>query len=120
VRFDNAFVQSGTCGPAGRAHCAGRCADSHGATFAQRRTAALALAGWMHVLPDAQALARFGIETESERGALPGERGFVVVDGFGGHSPPGSESGHAEFLRAHGSAPSPRPARDPQARNDDR
>ncbi len=56
------------------------------------------------MLPDDEALARFGIELESERGALLREGGFVVVDRYDGHTPPGAESGYADFLRARGYA----------------
>lgn len=117
VRFDNAFVQSGVCGPARTSYYTGRYVSSHGATWnrvplsaaeltlgdylhAAGRTAALA--GKTHVLPDTEALGRFGIEIESERGALLREGGFTVVDRYDGHRPPGPESGYAEFLRARG------------------
>jgi len=117
VRFDNAFVQAGVCGPARMSFYTGRYVNSHGATWnrvplsaaeltlgdylrAAGRTAALA--GKTHVLPDTDALRRFGIEIESERGALLREGGFVVVDRYDGHTPPGVESGYAEWLRARG------------------
>ena len=93
VRFDNAFVQAGVCGPSRMSYYTGRYVSSHGATWnrvplsaaertlgdylrAAGRTATLA--GKTHVLPDTEALARFGIEIESERGALLREGGFVV------------------------------------------
>ena len=117
VRFDNAFVQAGVCGPARMSFYTGRYVNSHGATWnrvplsasertlgdylrAAGRTAALA--GKTHVLPDTAALKRFGIEIESERGALLREGGFLVVDRYDGHMPPGPESGYAEFLRSRG------------------
>ena len=119
VRFDNAFVQSGVCGPARMSYYTGRYVSSHGATWnrvplsaaehtlgdylrAGGRTATLA--GKTHVLPDDEALARFGIEVESERGALLREGGFAVLDRYDGHTPPGPESGYAAYLRAHGYA----------------
>ena len=119
VRFDNAFVQSGVCGPARMSYYTGRYVSSHGATWnrvplsaaehtlgdylrAAGRTAALA--GKTHVLPDTEALARFGIEVESERGALLREGGFTVVDRHDGHTPPGPESGYAAWLRERGYA----------------
>ena len=115
VRFDNAFVQAGVCGPARMSYYTGRYVNSHGATWnrvplsasewtlgdylrAAGRTAALA--GKTHVLPDTAALKHFGIEIESERGALLREGGFLVVDRYDGHMPPGPESGYAEFLRS--------------------
>lgn len=117
VRFDNAFVQGGVCGPARMSYYTGRYVSSHGATWngvplsaaeltlgdylhAAGRTAALA--GKTHVLPDTAALTRFGIEIESERGALLREGGFVVVDRYDGHAPPGPESGYADWLRSRG------------------
>ena len=117
VRFDNAYVQSGVCGPARMSYYTGRYVSSHGATWnrvplsaaehtlgdyllaAGRRAT---LAGKTHVLPDTDALARLGIEIESERGALLREGGFTVVDRYDGHTPPGPESGYAAFLRARG------------------
>jgi arylsulfatase A-like enzyme len=119
VRFDSAFVQSGVCGPSRMSFYTGRYVTSHGATWNRvplsaaehtlgdyLRAGGLAatLAGKTHVLPDAEALARFGIEIESERGALLREGGFVVVDRYDGHTPPGTESGYADWLRAHGYA----------------
>jgi len=119
VVFDNAFVQSGVCGPSRMSFYTGRYVSSHGATWnnvplsaaeytlgdylhaAGRRAT---LAGKSHVLPDTEALARFGIEIESERGALLREGGFVAIERHDGHSRPGRESGYADFLRAHGYA----------------
>jgi arylsulfatase A-like enzyme len=117
VRFQSAFAQAGVCGPARMSYYTGRYVSSHGATWnrvplsmsewtlgdylrAAHRTATLA--GKTHVLPDSEALARFGIEIESERGALLREGGFVVLDRYDGHTPPGSESGYAEYLRSRG------------------
>jgi arylsulfatase A-like enzyme len=97
----------------------GRYVSSHGATWnnvplsivehtlgdylrAAGRTATLA--GKTHVVPDTEAFARCGIEVESERGALLREGGFVSIDRYDGHLPPGRESGYADFLRAHGYA----------------
>ena len=117
VRFDNAFVQSGVCGPSRMSYYTGRYMSSHGATWNNvplsvaestlgdyLRTAGrvATLAGKTHVLPDDEGLARFGIEIESERGALLRAGGFVEVDRYDGHMPPGRESGYADFLRARG------------------
>ena len=119
VRFDNAFVQSGVCGPSRMSFYTGRYVATHGATWnrvplsaaeytlgdylrAAGRTATLA--GKTHVLPDSEALARFGVETDSERGALMREGGFASIDRYDGHLPPGPESGYADYLRARGYA----------------
>ena len=117
VRFDNAFVQAGVCGPARMSFYTGRYVNSHGATWNRVPLAAsewtlgdylrvagrtAALAGKSHVLPDTQGLKRFGIEIESERAALLREGGFFVVDRFDGHTPPGPESGYADWLRTRG------------------
>jgi arylsulfatase A-like enzyme len=119
VRFDHAYVQSGVCGPSRMSYYTGRYMSSHGATWNRVPLSAAehtlgdylhgggriaALAGKTHVLPDDEALARFGIEVESERGALLREGGFVALDRYDGHLPPGPESGYAAFLRARGYA----------------
>ena len=121
VRFDHAYVQSGVCGPSRMSFYTGRFVSSHGATWNHvplsaaehtlgdylhgvGRTAALA--GKTHVLPDSEALTRFGIELESERGALLREGGFAPIDRYDGHTPPGPESGYAAWLRERGYASS--------------
>jgi arylsulfatase A-like enzyme len=110
-------VQSGVCGPARMSYYTGRYVSSHGATWnrvplsvaeytlgdymrAAGRSAMLA--GKSHVTPDLDAIERFGVDLESERGALLREGGFTVVDRYDGHTPPGRESGYADFLRARG------------------
>jgi arylsulfatase A-like enzyme len=119
VRFDNAYVQSGVCGPSRMSYYTGRYVASHGATWnnvplsvaehtlgdylaTAGRTATLA--GKTHVVPDREGLARFGIDPASPRGALLREGGFTVLDRYDGHLPPGPESGYADYLRAHGYA----------------
>jgi len=117
VRFDNAYVQSGVCGPSRMSFYTGRYVSSHGATWNRvplsaaeltlgdyLRTAGrvATLAGKTHVLPDNEALDRFGIEIDSQRGALLREGGFVALDRYDGHTPPGPESGYADYLRANG------------------
>ena len=117
VRFDNAFVQSGVCGPSRMSYYTGRYMSSHGATwnnvplsvaestlgdYLRGAGRVATLAGKTHVLPDDEGLARLGIEIESERGALLRAGGFVEVDRYDGHTPPGCESGYADFLRARG------------------
>ncbi|MET0202688.1 MAG: sulfatase-like hydrolase/transferase, partial [Casimicrobiaceae bacterium] len=62
------------------------------------------LAGKTHILPDDETLSRFGVETETERGALMREGGFASIDRYDGHLPPGPESGYANYLRGRGYA----------------
>ena len=117
VRFDHAYVQSGVCGPSRMSYYTGRYVSSHGATWNRVPLSAAeytlgdylqtvgrkaSLAGKTHVTPDVEAITRFGIDVESERGALVREGGFTVVDRYDGHTPPGPESGYADFLRARG------------------
>jgi len=119
VRFDHAYVQSGVCGPARMSYYTGRYVSAHGATWNRVPLSAaeytlgdylraagrcVTLAGKSHVTPDLDAIERFGIDIESEGGALLREGGFTVVDRYDGHAPPGPESGYADFLRAHGYA----------------
>src|SRR5438105_4282358 len=117
LRFDQAYVQSGVCGPSRMSFYTGRYVSSHGATWNRVPLSAAeltlgdhlraagrvaTLAGKTHVLPDNEALDRFGIEIESERGALLREGGFPVLDRYDGHTPPGRDSGYADYLRANG------------------
>jgi arylsulfatase A-like enzyme len=117
VRFDQAYVQSGVCGPARMSYYTGRYVRSHGATWNRVPLSAAeytlgdylgavgrkaTLAGKTHVTPDFDAIERLGIDIESERGALLREGGFTVVDRYDGHMPPGPESGYAAFLRSCG------------------
>ena len=119
VRFDAAYVQGPVCGPSRMSYYTGRYVTSHGATWnrvplsvrektlgdhlrAAGRVATLA--GKTHVMPDTDALDRYGIEIESERGALLREGGFVPIERFDGHAPPDARSGYADYLRGKGYA----------------
>src|SRR5947207_753363 len=117
VRFDQAHVQSGVCGPSRMSFYTGRYVSSHGATWNRVPLSAAeptlgdhlraagrvaTLAGKTHVMPDSETLDRLGIEIESERGVLLREGGFVGIDRYDGHTPPGPESGYADYLRAQG------------------
>ena len=64
----------------------------------------VALAGKSHVMPDDEGCARFAVDPASERGVLLRAGGFVEVDRYDGHAPPGPESGYPDYLRAHGYA----------------
>jgi len=117
VRFPRAYVQSGVCGPSRMSYYTGRYMTSHGATWnrvplsLREKTIGdfllpagimVALAGKTHVLPDLEALERYGIEGGSALDALMRAGRFEELDRYDGHSPPGSESGYADFLRSHG------------------
>ena len=119
VCFDNAYVQSGVCGPSRMSFYTGRYVSSHGATWnsvplsvAQRTLGdylhaagrSVALAGKSHVIADEAGCARFGIAPDSERGGRLRAGGFVEVDRYDGHTPPGPESGYGDYLRARGYA----------------
>lgn len=117
VRFANAFVTSGVCGPSRMSYYTGRYAISHGATWNRVPLSvgevtlgemlrgaglALALAGKTHVMRDEAGLARLQLEGGSELRTLLERGGFEEIDRYDGHHPPGSESGYPAFLRAHG------------------
>lgn len=117
VRFDSAYVQSPVCVPSRMSFYTGRYVGSHGTTWNHVPFAAgeqtlgdhlaragrkLALAGKTHVVPDHAGLQRLGIDVESPAGRLRLEGGFVELDRYDGHAPPGPESGYADYLRAHG------------------
>ena len=81
-------------------------ASVRGLTGAGRQPAVrgAVLAGRPNVLPDDEDCARFGVEIESERGALLRAGGLVEVDWYDGHTSPGCRSGYADWLRARGYA----------------
>lgn len=117
VRFSNAFVQSGVCGPSRMSFYTGRYPVTHGATWNRVPLSvgevtlgemlrgagrSLALAGKTHVMPDRAGLARLGLEGASELATLLERGGFEEVDRYDGHHAPGDESGYPAFLRARG------------------
>lgn len=119
VRFANAFVTSGVCGPSRMSYYTGRYPISHGATWNRVPLSvgevtlgemlrgaglSLALAGKTHVMRDEAGLARMQIEGGSELATLLARGGFEEIDRYDGHHPPGSESGYPAFLRAQGYA----------------
>jgi len=103
VRFANAFVTSGVCGPSRMSYYTGRYPISHGATWNRvplsvgeltlgemLRPAglALALAGKTHVMPDHGGLARLQLEGGSELATLLQRGGFEEIDRYDGHHAP--------------------------------
>ena len=115
--FPRAYVQSGVCGPSRMSYYTGRYMFSHGATWNRvplslrektigdyLRPAGIrvALAGKTHVLPDLDGLERYGIEGGSAIAALMRAGRFEELDRYDGHSPPGDESGYADYLRKQG------------------
>lgn len=117
VRFANAFVNSGVCGPSRMSFYTGRYPISHGATwnrvplsvgevtlgeYLKGAGRTLALAGKTHVMPDHAGLARLGLDGGSELATFLERGGFVEIDRYDGHHTPGHESGYPAFLRAHG------------------
>ena len=119
VRFEQAHVNSGVCGPSRMSYYTGRYPSSHGATWnrvplsigeltlgdylrgADRR---VVLAGKSHVIPDREGLARLQLDGGSELAALLERGGFEEIDRYDGHHTPGAESGYPAFLRSHGYA----------------
>jgi arylsulfatase A-like enzyme len=117
MRFTNAFVNSGVCGPSRMSYYTGRYPVSHGATwnrvplsvgeitlgeYLRGAGRTLALAGKTHVLPDQEGLRRLHLDGGSELGALLARGGFDEIDRYDGHHEPGAESGYPGFLRRHG------------------
>lgn len=116
VRFANAFVQSGVCGPSRMSFYTGRYVSSHGATwnrvplsvgeltFGDHLRGAglrLTLAGKTHVMVDHHGLARLKMEGDSELETLLRQGGFDQLDRYDGHhaEPRGA---YAAWLRAKG------------------
>ena len=117
VRFANAFVNSGVCGPSRMSYYTGRYPITHGATWNRVPLSvgevtmgemlrgaglSLALAGKTHVMPDVAGLQRLQLDGGSELATLLERGGFEEIDRYDGHHAPGPESGYASFLRAQG------------------
>ncbi|MBQ0958283.1 sulfatase-like hydrolase/transferase [Ideonella sp. 4Y11] len=117
VRFTQAYVNSGVCGPSRMSYYTGRTPSSHGATwnrvplsvgevtlgeYLRGQGLHLALAGKTHVMVDHEGLARLQLEGGSELHTLLTRGGFEEIDRYDGHHAPGTESGYPAFLRAHG------------------
>lgn len=117
VLFEQAFVNSGVCGPSRMSYYTGRYPSTHGATwnrvplsisevtlgeYLKSRDLDLVLAGKTHVMPDKQGLERLQIDGQTELGTLLRQGGFEQIDRYDGHHEPGAESGYPAFLRAHG------------------
>ena len=117
VRFDEAFVQAGVCGPSRMSFYTGRYVGSHGVTWnrvplpLQQLTLGdylagvgrpLHLIGKTHVIPDVTGLRRMGVAPGSEVWRHRAQGGFSEVDRIEGHGPPGAESGYADYLSAQG------------------
>jgi arylsulfatase A-like enzyme len=117
VRFTQAYVSSGVCGPSRMSYYTGRYPSSHGATwnrvplpvgevtlgeYLRGHGLNLALAGKTHVMVDHAGIERLQLEGGSELHTLLTRGGFEEVDRYDGHHTPGEESGYPDFLRAHG------------------
>jgi len=116
VRFAQAHVQSGICGPSRMSYYTGRYVASHGAThnrvplsvgevtlgfLLSESGRTLALAGKTHVLPDARGMARLQLDGQHDLAALLKEGWFSLVDRHDGHhaEPDGA---YAHWLRRQG------------------
>jgi arylsulfatase A-like enzyme len=118
VLFENAFAQSGVCGPSRMSFYTGRYVSSHGATWNRvplsiaeltlgdyLRAAGrdLTLIGKTHVMPDRAGLARFALDGASELGALLARGSFAeALRHDGHHAEP--EADYSDWLRAQGYA----------------
>lgn len=116
VRFPNAFVQSGICGPSRMSFYTGRYVSSHGATHnrvplsvgevtlgwhLRESGRTLALAGKTHVLPDAHGMRRLALDGQNDLTALLREGWFRLVDRHDGHHGE-PDSAYAHWLRTQG------------------
>ncbi len=116
LRFGNAFVQSGICGPSRMSFYTGRYVSSHGATHnrvplsvgevtlgwhLRESGRTLTLCGKTHMLPDAHGMHRLQLDGQNELAALLREGWFTLLDRHDGHHAE-PDSGYAQWLRAQG------------------
>jgi arylsulfatase A-like enzyme len=116
VRFTQAYVQSGICGPSRMSYYSGRYVASHGATHnrvplsvgevtlgwhLREAGRTLALAGKTHVLPDRRGMRRLQLDGQSDLAALLKEGWFTLVDRHDGHYAQ-PDSAYAHWLRRQG------------------
>ncbi|WP_424812846.1 sulfatase-like hydrolase/transferase [Roseococcus sp. YIM B11640] len=116
VRFSQAYVQSGICGPSRMSFYTGRYVASHGATHnrvplsvgevtlgwhLREAGRTLALAGKTHMLPDARGMKRLLLDGQDELAVLLREGWFSLVDRHDGHHAE-TDSAYAHWLRAQG------------------
>jgi arylsulfatase A-like enzyme len=116
VRFAQAYVQSGICGPSRMSAYTGRYVSSHGATHnrvplsvgevtlgwhLRESGRTLALAGKTHMLPDARGMKRLLLDGQDELAVLLREGWFTLVDRHDGHHAE-TDSAYADWLRAQG------------------
>lgn len=114
VRFSQAFVTSGVCGPSRMSYYTGRYAASHGATwnrvplgvgemtlgeYLSDAGLALTLAGKTHMMPDNANIARLGIGEPIAARLRAGY--FAELDRHDGHHAE-PHSAYANYLRAQG------------------
>ncbi len=117
VRFVQAYVTSGVCGPSRMSYYTGRYPISHGATWNRVPLSIgettlgeylrgsghdLWLAGKTHVMPDTEGLARLSIEGDGELGHLLARGGFREIDRHDGHRETRDADGYSAWLRAQG------------------
>ena len=116
VRFAQAYVQSGICGPSRMSAYTGRYVSSHGATHnrvplsvgevtlgwhLRESGRTLALAGKTHMLPDARGMKRLLLDGQDELAVLLREGWFTLVDRHDGHHAE-TDSAYADWLRSKG------------------
>jgi arylsulfatase A-like enzyme len=116
VRFGQAYVQSGICGPSRMSYYTGRHVSSHGATHnrvplsvgevtlgwhLRQSGRTLSLVGKTHVMPDAHGMKRLQLDGQNDLKALLDEGWFTLVDRHDGHHAE-PDSGYAHWLRRQG------------------
>ncbi len=117
VRFDQAHVNSGVCGPSRMSYYTGRYPSSNGATwnrvplsiseitlgeYLRGAGRSLQLAGKTHVMPDRAGIHRLHVDADPAFAALLARGSFEEIDRYDGHHAPGRETGYADYLRANG------------------
>ncbi|MEP3275545.1 MAG: alkaline phosphatase family protein [Stappiaceae bacterium] len=123
VRFDRAYVQSPVCGPSRASYYTGRTVFSHGSTwnrvplpigeytlgdYLRPLGVRTAVVGKTHMVPDAEGMARLGLNQTTEIGCLVSQPGFDPYERDDGLHPTPllrKKGGHLQYndwLREHG------------------
>jgi arylsulfatase A-like enzyme len=119
VRFENAYVSSGVCGPSRTSYYTGRYPISHRVTWNRvplpideltlghylgQSGRTLDLLGKTHFVPDRAGLAAGGLQVAERQQQMFDEGGFHPIERYDGHVEPAAGTGYHRYLIERGYA----------------